>query len=281
MVKVKNANVGREENYDKGGSSRVGRTRKRKGKKVASEVRLPERFISVEAVAKFEEWTRKRRKIALGHRVDLSDMEDLRNYLQKEKFLTRHDDRNVNKLDAYGKLLHHMISNIIIPNVGHKSSIINMNFGFMAVKHMAATQTSSTKCLTYGCFLTKVFQYFVLHLVGIGDHIGIGKIYNKHTFRRMEFSKNEEGMLVIGGQEDDDESDEEEEEEEYEGQDAMNVDEEVSEEELEEETFRREIRQKKRQERVEKGQSSRGMSQLMEIITSMQASMNSRFDAPD
>ncbi|KAI5654170.1 hypothetical protein M9H77_31357 [Catharanthus roseus] len=135
-----------------------------------------------------------------------------------------------------------MISNIIIPNVTHKSSITNMhsfvmlalhehrrmNFGFMVIEHMLATQTSSTKCLPYGCFPTKVFQYFVLNLVGVGDHIGIGKIYNKHTFKRMGFSRNEE---------------------------AMNIDEEESEEEPKEETFRREMRQKKWQERVEEEQN--------------------------
>ncbi|KAI5680755.1 hypothetical protein M9H77_01982 [Catharanthus roseus] len=95
----------------------------------------------------------------------------------------------------------------------------------------------------------------------------------------MGFSKNEEGMLVRGEQESDEE--EEEEEEEDEEQDTMNVDKEVSEEESEEETFRREMRQKKRQERVEEGQSCRGMSQLMEMIASMQASMNIYFDALD
>ncbi|KAI5669005.1 hypothetical protein M9H77_18858 [Catharanthus roseus] len=81
----------------------------------------------------------------------------------KGEVLKRHEDRNVNKLDAYGRVLHHMISNIIIPNVGHKSSITNMhafvmlalhehrrmNFGFMAIEHMLATQSSSTKCLPY------------------------------------------------------------------------------------------------------------------------------------
>ncbi|KAI5658926.1 hypothetical protein M9H77_27719 [Catharanthus roseus] len=74
----------------------------------------------------------------------------------KGEILKRHDDRNVNKLDAYGRVLHHMISNIIIPNVGHKSSITNMhafvmlalheqrrmNFGFMAIEHMLAAQSS-------------------------------------------------------------------------------------------------------------------------------------------
>ncbi|KAI5657576.1 hypothetical protein M9H77_26369 [Catharanthus roseus] len=75
----------------------------------------------------------------------------------------------------------------------------------MSIEHKLATQTSSKKCLSYGCFL-----------FGICDHIGIGKIYNKHTFKRMGFSRNEKGMLVRGGQEDDDESDQEEEEEEEE-----------------------------------------------------------------
>ncbi|KAI5677954.1 hypothetical protein M9H77_08904 [Catharanthus roseus] len=39
----------------------------------------------------------------------------------KGEDLKRHDDRNVNKLDAYGRRLHHMISNIIIPNVSHRN----------------------------------------------------------------------------------------------------------------------------------------------------------------
>ncbi|KAI5663661.1 hypothetical protein M9H77_22984 [Catharanthus roseus] len=146
MVKVKITNVGREENYEERGSSIGGRTRKGKGKTVATKVRLLER------------------------------------------------------------LLHHMISNIIIPNIGHKSSITNMhsfvmlalhehrsiNFGYMAIEHMLAAQTSSTKYLSYGCFRTKVFQYFFLNLVGVGNHIGVGNIYNKCTFKKMGFSRNEE-----------------------------------------------------------------------------------------
>ncbi|KAI5663966.1 hypothetical protein M9H77_23289 [Catharanthus roseus] len=61
----------------------------------------------------------------------------------------------------------------------------------------------------------------------------------------------------------------------------MNVDEEEGEEKPEEETFRREVRQKKRQEQVEEGQSFGSKSQLMDMIASLQASMNSRFDALD
>ncbi|KAI5680589.1 hypothetical protein M9H77_01816 [Catharanthus roseus] len=74
-------------------------------------------------------------------------------------------------------------------------------------------------------------------------------------------------MLVRGGQDNNDESDEDDEG--NEGQEAMNK------------TYRREMRQKKRQERVEEGQSSRSIFQLMDMIASFQASMNSRFDALD
>ncbi|KAI5658444.1 hypothetical protein M9H77_27237 [Catharanthus roseus] len=73
-MKVKNANIGRGENVEEGESSRR-RTGKRK--RVASGVKVLERFISVKEAANFEEWTRKRRKIAPGHIVDLSDMEGM------------------------------------------------------------------------------------------------------------------------------------------------------------------------------------------------------------
>ncbi|KAI5678038.1 hypothetical protein M9H77_08988 [Catharanthus roseus] len=169
--------------------------------------------------------------------------------------LKRHDDRNVNKLDAYGRLLHHMISNIIIPNIGHKSSITNMhsfvmlalhehrrmNFGFMAIEHMLATQSSSTKSLLYGCFITKIVQYFVINLVGVGDHIGPGKFYNKNTFKRMG-----------GGQQGSDDNDEEDNRDEEEGNEPESMDK----EDTNEEDIQREMRSKKRQERAEEGQSS-------------------------
>ncbi|KAI5652659.1 hypothetical protein M9H77_29846 [Catharanthus roseus] len=233
-----------------------------KGKRVPYGVRAPDRFISMREATNFEEWTRKRRKITPSHRVDLNDIEGkdiafddrlLNNILEtpqdgvrfytknkkcfdpnlcserrfeeiftKGEVLKRHDDRNMNKLDIYGRLLHHMISNITIPNVGHKSSIMNMhsfvmlalhehrrmNFGFMAIEHMLATQSSSTKCLPYSCFLMKIFQLFVLNLVGVGDHIGLKKIYNKHTFKRMGFGRNKEGISIRGSQDDSDEDDE-------------------------------------------------------------------------
>ncbi|KAI5676106.1 hypothetical protein M9H77_07056 [Catharanthus roseus] len=180
--------------------------------------------------------------------------------------LKRHDDRNINKLDAYGRLLHHMISNIIIPNVGHKSSITNthssfmlalhehkrMNFGFVAIEHTLATQSSSTKCLPYGCFLTKIFQYFVIHLVGVGDHIGPGKIYNQHTFTRM------------GGQEESDEEDDDDEERE-----EMNVGEEESASEIEEERFIKETRRKRRQEKMEEGSSWQNEGEKIKLLKTL------------
>ncbi|KAI5658615.1 hypothetical protein M9H77_27408 [Catharanthus roseus] len=63
----------------------------------------------------------------------------------------------------------------------------------------------------------------------------------------------------------------------------MNVSEEESDSKTEEERFRRETRKKKkkRQERTEKGLSSGSMTQLMEMIASLQISTNTRFDALD
>ncbi|KAI5671132.1 hypothetical protein M9H77_11496 [Catharanthus roseus] len=235
--------------------------------------------------ANFEEWTRNRRKITVGHRVDLNDMQEtpqdgMRFYTKNKKYfdqnlyserrfeeifthgdvLKRHDDRSVNKLDAYGRLLHHMISNIIIPNVGHKSSISymhsfvklalhehgRMNFGFVVIEHMLATQSSSTQCLPYGCFITKIFQHFAINLVGVGDNIGPGKIYNQNTFKRMGFERIDDGLLIRGGQQGSDDDDEEDNGDEEEGNEPESMDEEDS----NEEDIRREMRSKKRQERT-------------------------------
>ncbi|KAI5671143.1 hypothetical protein M9H77_11507 [Catharanthus roseus] len=69
-VKTKNADIRRGVNIEEGGSSR-GRG---KGKRVPSGIRALDKFIYAKEVAKFEEWTRNRRKIAAGHRVDLNDM---------------------------------------------------------------------------------------------------------------------------------------------------------------------------------------------------------------
>ncbi|KAI5668607.1 hypothetical protein M9H77_18460 [Catharanthus roseus] len=193
--------------------------------------------------------------------------------------LKRHDNRTVNKLDAYGRLLHHMISNIIIPNVGHKSSITNMhsfvmlalhehrrmNFGFIAIEHMLATQSSFTKCLPYGCFITKTFQHFMINLVGVGDQIGPGKIYNQNIFKRMGFERNDDGLLIRGGQQGSDDDDDEE----------HNGDEEEG-NETERYSTRNEI--KKRQERTEEGQSSVDTDLILDRIAVMQAQVNDRLD---
>ncbi|KAI5659361.1 hypothetical protein M9H77_28154 [Catharanthus roseus] len=62
-VKTKNANIGRGEDE--------------KEKKVPSGIRAPDSFISAKEAANFEEWTRNRRKIDVGHRVDLNDMQGM------------------------------------------------------------------------------------------------------------------------------------------------------------------------------------------------------------
>ncbi|KAI5667137.1 hypothetical protein M9H77_16990 [Catharanthus roseus] len=78
MVKTKNANVSQGQNLEEGGTSKGKEKRKRVPSGVRiPEVRIPDRFISAKEVASFEEWTRNRRKIALGHRVDLNDMQGM------------------------------------------------------------------------------------------------------------------------------------------------------------------------------------------------------------
>ncbi|KAI5662651.1 hypothetical protein M9H77_21974 [Catharanthus roseus] len=73
MVKTKNDNVGREGHGEEGGSSRSGK--KGKDKQVERSETPLDKFISVQAAANYEDWTKKKRKIAPGHRVSLSDME--------------------------------------------------------------------------------------------------------------------------------------------------------------------------------------------------------------
>ncbi|KAI5657137.1 hypothetical protein M9H77_25930 [Catharanthus roseus] len=181
-------------------------------------------------------------------------------------------------LHSEKRILHHIILNIVIPNVGHKSSITNMhsfvmlavhehkklNFGYIAI-HMLATQSSSTKCFPYGCFLTKAFQHFKITFFGPNDHIGIGKIYNQNTFKKMGFSRNEDGRLIRGGQEEDSENSKEEEEDE--GNEPKNMDEHETKKE-------EEMRSKRRQEKIEEGSSSVDMAQLMARIIAMQSQLN-------
>ncbi|KAI5653290.1 hypothetical protein M9H77_30477 [Catharanthus roseus] len=344
-----------------GGSSRGGKNGK--GKQVARSETPLDKFISIQAAANYEDWTQKKRKIAPGHRVNLSDMggmeiipalfhdigwgslligrtqsgrnvitsrvngknivfddkllnsilEPLENgmcfYTKNKKFfdpnlysekrfeeiftngivLKRSEGRTVAKLDAYGRILHHIISNIVIPNVGHKSSITNMhsfvmlamhehrkmNFGYIAIEHMLATQSSFTKCLSYGCFITKIFQHFVINLVGVGHQIGPGKIYNQNTFKRMGFERNDEGLLIRSRQQgSDDDDDKEDSGDEEEGNEPEGMDE----EDTNEEDIRREMRLKKRQERTEEGQSSVDTAEIMDRITALQAQLNDRLD---
>ncbi|KAI5671127.1 hypothetical protein M9H77_11491 [Catharanthus roseus] len=121
-VKTKNANIGRGVNIEEGGSSR-GRG---KGKWVPSGIRAPDKFIYAKDAANFEEWTRNRRKIDVGHRVDLNGMQ-------------------------------------------------------------------------------------------VGDHIGPGKIYNQNTFKRIGFERNDDGLLIRGGQQGSDNDNKEDDGDEEEG----------------------------------------------------------------
>ncbi|KAI5676492.1 hypothetical protein M9H77_07442 [Catharanthus roseus] len=123
--------------------------------------------------------------------------------------LKRSEDRTINKLDAYGRILHHIISNIVIPNVGHKSSITNMHSFVMLAMHE--------------------------HRKMIFD------VQSKHL-QEDGILKYEERKLIRGGQEEDSEnSEEEEEEEEEEGNEP-----EESDTKMEVERIRRETRRKKR-----------------------------------
>ncbi|KAI5663238.1 hypothetical protein M9H77_22561 [Catharanthus roseus] len=149
-----------------------------------------------------------------------------------------------------------------------------MNFGFMAIEHMLATQSSSTKCLPYGFFITKIFQYIVINLVGVGDHIVPGKIYNQNIFKRMGFERNYKGLLIRGGQQGSDDDDEED----YGDEEEGNKPESMDEEDTNEEDIRREMRSKKRQERTEEGQSSVDTAQIIDRIVAMQAQLNDQLD---
>ncbi|KAI5652395.1 hypothetical protein M9H77_29582 [Catharanthus roseus] len=175
--------------------------------------------------------------MAPGHRVDLSDMEDIGWGL----LLT------VNEL-FYSEMINEFYANLYKGRVQKQGNITyqwvtsrvggrDISFDDRMLNTILGILENDIRFYTKN---NKFFQYFVLNLVGVGDHIGARKIYNKHTFKRIGFSKNEEGMLIRRGQDDNDESDEDDEE--NEGQEVMNVDEEESEEEPEEETFRREMR---------------------------------------
>ncbi|KAI5649613.1 hypothetical protein M9H77_35618 [Catharanthus roseus] len=203
MWKVNNANVGREENYEEGGSSRGGRTGKEKGKRVATEVRLVERFISI-------------KKIAPGHRVDLSDMAGMEIIPNLFEDIGWGPLLTVNKL-YYPKMIYEFY------DILHKGRVQKQgNITYQWVTSRVGGRDISVD----DRMLNTIFGT----LENVSDHIAVGKIYNKHTFKRIGFSRNEEGMLS------------DEDDKENEGQEAMNMDEEESEEEPEEETFRREIR---------------------------------------
>ncbi|KAI5663860.1 hypothetical protein M9H77_23183 [Catharanthus roseus] len=267
--------------YKKGFNNRGKKPPFKKGGQSSSlfKARAPDRFISVKGTANFEKWTRNRRKIAPGHRVDLNDMQGMEALPHLFDLIGWIPLLIMNEL-YYVDMIYEFYANLhkgriekvddiphqwVLTRIGGRDIAFNdrrMNFGYIAIEHMLATQSSSTKCLPYGCFITKIFKYF---------------IYNQQAFKRMGFEKNEEGPFIRGGQEGDDDDAEDDDED----QEGMNVEEEESEEETEAEIHRRETRQKKRQERIEEGSSSGSTSQLMDMIASLQTSINTQFDAFD
>ncbi|KAI5669448.1 hypothetical protein M9H77_19301 [Catharanthus roseus] len=259
--------------YKKGFNNRGKKPPLKKGGQSSSlfKARVSERFISVKEAASFEEWTRNRQKIAPGHRMDLHDMQGMEAIPHLFEIIGWIPLLIVNEL-YYVDMIYEFYANLhkgriervdnvphqwIVTRIGGRDIAFNdrlrMNFGYMAIEHMMATQSSSTKCLSYG------------------------KIYTQQIFKRMGFEKDEDGTFIRGGQGDDDNDEEDDDE----NEEDMDMEEEDSDEETEVEIQRRETRQKKRQERTEEGSSSGSMSHLMDMIASLQTSMNTRFDTFD
>ncbi|KAI5671840.1 hypothetical protein M9H77_12204 [Catharanthus roseus] len=241
MVKTKNANVGHDE---AGGSSRGGKKGKRK--QVARSKTPLDKFISVQVAANYEAWTQKKRKIAPGYRVDLSDMGGME-IIPALFYDVGWGSLLIVNEPFYPMMLYEFYANLqrgrnqsggnaITSRVNGKKILSKMNFGYIAIEHMLATQSSSTKCLLYGYFITKIFQHFEINLVRVGDHIGLG-----------------------------DNSDEEE------GNEPESMDD-------EEEDIRREMRSKKWQERTEEGQSSVDTALMLDRIAAMQVQLNDLLD---
>ncbi|KAI5678649.1 hypothetical protein M9H77_09599 [Catharanthus roseus] len=224
MVKTKNAQVGQGQNPEEGGTSRGKGKRKRVSSGTgASAARALERFISVKEAA---------RDIAFDDRL-LNEILDtpqdgIRFYTKNKKCFdpNLYSEKRFAKIFTRGESsITNMHAFVMLALHEHR----RMNFGYMAIEHMLATQSFSTKCLPHG------------------------------------------------GQDDDDNDEEDDDED----QEDMDMEEEDSDEETEVEIQRRETRQKKRQERTEEGLSSGSMNHLMDMIASLQTSINTRFDAFD
>ncbi|KAI5676963.1 hypothetical protein M9H77_07913 [Catharanthus roseus] len=275
MVKTKNANVGREGHGEEGGSSRGGN--KGKGKQVARSETPLDKFISVQAVANYEDWTKKKRKIALEHRVDLSDMGGM------EIIPALFQDISWGSLLIVYELFCPMMlyefyanlprcrtqtgGNIVTSRVNGKNIAFNdrlLNSILETPEDGMHFYTKNKKCFDPNLYSEKrfeelftrgiVFQHFKITFFGPNDHIGIGKIYNKNTFKRMGFSSNEDVKLIRGGQEKDSENSKKGEEEKG---------------------------NEPEEKRTEEGSFSGSMNQVMEMIASLQTSINTRLDALD
>lgn len=101
--------------------------------------------------------------------------------------------------DAYGRLIHYMILNIVIPSTGHQTSVSflqmvimqalherrKLNFGHLAL-HILHVGKKDGKYLPYGCLITKVFKFYKLKLEK-RTPTGDGSVYNHLFFIRMKF----------------------------------------------------------------------------------------------
>ncbi|KAI5666791.1 hypothetical protein M9H77_16644 [Catharanthus roseus] len=122
MVKTTNANVGREGHGEVGGNSRG------------------------ETPNEGMRFHTKNKKCFDPNLYSKERFEDL---FTKGIMLKRSEDRTVDKFDAYRRILHHIISNIVIPNVGHKSSSTNMH-SFVMLAMMGFSKNEEEKLIMGG-----------------------------------------------------------------------------------------------------------------------------------
>ncbi|KAI5682558.1 hypothetical protein M9H77_03786 [Catharanthus roseus] len=168
----------------------------------------------------------------------------------------------------------------IIPTVFHDICwgsllIVNESFYPMMLHEFYANLQRGRTQSSGNVITSRVLQHFKITFFGPNDHIGIDKIYNQNTLKRIGFSRNEDGRLIRGGQEEDSENSKEEEE--NEGNEPENMDEDKT----NEEEIQREMRSKRRQENMEEGSSSVDMGQLMARIIAIQYQLNGRLDDID
>ncbi|KAI5681333.1 hypothetical protein M9H77_02560 [Catharanthus roseus] len=253
MVKVKNANAGRDGHGEEGGSSRGGK--KGKGKQVARSETPSDKFISAKAAANYEDWTNKKRKIARGHRVDLSDMGGMEIIPALFQDIGWGFLLIVNEL-FYPMMLYEFYTNLQSGRIQTGGNVItsrvngkNIAFDDRLLNSILETPedgmcfyTKNKKCFIPICVvkrghkssITNMHSFVMLAMCSnilrslSLDQVTISESVRyaiKNTFKRTGFSRNEDGILIRGGQEEDSENSEKEEEEEGNEPEDMDEDE--------------------------------------------------------